>query len=109
MDDDFRAIRCYGRAEAAKMLKVKEYRLKRWVTARSVPHQRSGLERGVWFTYEDLQWIGQHLHELMPLHRASSAGGGAAPSELRADGDGVSDEDLLQHFGGLRSLRTGTN
>jgi hypothetical protein len=75
---DFVDLRRYGRAEAAAALNIPETWLKRWVTARKVPHQRSGKSRGVWFTYADIQQIGELLPELMTtshaIHRPSDDG-----------------------------------
>jgi hypothetical protein len=65
------------------MLNVPKTWLKRWVTARVVPHQRKGnpagkQQRGVWFTLQDIPEIGRRLPELMAGH---SGGRDAGSSE----------------------------
>lgn len=75
---DFVELRRYRRVEAAAALNIPETWLKNWVTERKVPHQRSGKSRGVWFTYADIQQIGELLPELMTtshaIHRPSDDG-----------------------------------
>jgi hypothetical protein len=60
------------------MLNIPETWLKRWVTARCIPHQRSGdphgkQQRGVWFAWADIQVIGDMLPELMSERQAERA------------------------------------
>ncbi|PWW20887.1 hypothetical protein JD79_00011 [Geodermatophilus normandii] len=78
-------LRRYDRAEAAQILNIPETWLKRWVTARCIPHQRSGhpdgvQQRGVWFTWADILAIGQMLPELMTERQAKRAAAGGAHS-----------------------------
>src|SRR5688572_9591306 len=70
INEQLTTVRRYDRAEAAQMLNIKETWLNRWVTARCIPHQRSGnpdgvQQRGVWFTLTDILAIGRMLPELM--------------------------------------------
>jgi hypothetical protein len=70
--------RRYERAEVAQILNIKDTWLKRWVTARCIPHQRSGnpdgvQQRGVWFTWDDILAIGQMLPELMTPRQTKRA------------------------------------
>ncbi len=62
-NEQFATVRCYKRAEVAQILHIPDTWLKRWVTARRIPHQRSGnpggvQQRGVWFTWADILAIG---------------------------------------------------
>ncbi|MGY1762449.1 hypothetical protein ACI79G_16215 [Geodermatophilus sp. SYSU D00779] len=55
--------------------------MKRWVTARCIPHERSGnpdgvQQRGVWFTCADILAIGQMLPELMTERQAKRVAAG---------------------------------
>jgi hypothetical protein len=73
--------------------------LKRWVTDRSIPHQRSGKpggvqQREVWFTWADILAIGLMLPELMTprqTKRAAAANGDrgeqGAPDPLPSDAE----------------------
>ncbi len=79
--------RRYSRAEAAQALNIKDTWLKRWVTARCIPHQRSGnpngkQQRGVWFTWDDILAIGTMLPELTTERQAQRAA--ATDSDLTA-------------------------
>ncbi|MFD2093287.1 hypothetical protein [Blastococcus deserti] len=81
----------------AQVLNISDTWLKRWVTARCIPHQRSGnpdgvQQRGVWSTWADIMAIGQMLPELMtPLQAKRAAAADAhsaapdAPEPLTAD------------------------
>jgi hypothetical protein len=78
INEQLATLRRYERAEAAQILNIKETWLKRWVTARCIPHQRSGnpdgvQQRGVWFTWADILAIGQMLPELMTERQAKRA------------------------------------
>ena len=71
-------VRRYKRCEAAEKLNIPETWLKRWVTARCIPHQRSGdpngkQQQGVWFTLADILAIGEMLPELMTPRQAEAA------------------------------------
>jgi hypothetical protein len=75
IEEQLATRRRYTRAEAAQALNVKDTWLKRWVTARCIPHQRSGdpngkQQRGVWFTWADILAIGEMLPELMTERQA---------------------------------------
>ncbi|MGY1827578.1 hypothetical protein [Blastococcus sp. SYSU DS0541] len=75
INEQIATVRCYKRAEVAETLNIPDTWLKRWVTARSIPHQRSGnpdgkQQRGVWFTAGDILAIGQMLPELMTPRQA---------------------------------------
>ena len=63
-DDSPHTLRRYTRPEAVDLLNIPPTWLKRWVTADLVPHQRSGAQRGVWFTYADICEIGRLLPSL---------------------------------------------
>jgi hypothetical protein len=88
IEEQLAIVRRYERAEVAQMLKIKETWLKRWVTARCIPHQRSGdpngkQQRGVWFTWADILAVGEMLPELMTEHQAKwVAAADAAPLVL---------------------------
>jgi len=74
INEQLTPICCYERAEAAQVLNIPETWLKRWVTARCIPHQRSGnpdgvQQRGVWFTWDDILAIGRMLPELIASSR----------------------------------------
>ena len=90
INDQLATVRCYKRAEVAEILNIPETWLKLWVTARFIPHQRSGnpngkQQRGVWFTWTDILAIGDMLPELMTVRRAKkAAGANADPSALGA-------------------------
>ncbi|MGY1833126.1 hypothetical protein ACI8AA_22150 [Geodermatophilus sp. SYSU D01180] len=78
-------LRRYDCAEVAQILNIKDTWLKRWVTARRIPHQRSGnpdgvQQRGVWFTWADILAIGQMLPELMTPRQAKRAAAADAHS-----------------------------
>ena len=110
--DDLTQLRRYTRPEVAAMLKIPPTWLKRWVTADLVPHQRSGAQRGVWFTYADICEIGRVLPSLMTPRQANSraeghAVDGAPCNETGAATGaalGITDDDLA-FFRDLRSLR----
>ena len=75
IEEQLATRRRYDRAEAAQVLNIPETWLKRWVTARCIPHQRSGnpdgkQQRGVWFTWADILAIGEVLPELMTGRQA---------------------------------------
>ncbi|MBB3082722.1 hypothetical protein [Geodermatophilus sabuli] len=77
-EEQLAIVRCYKRREPAEKLDIPETWLKRWVTARCVPHQRSGdphakQQRGVWFTAADILEIGRMLPELMTSRQAKAA------------------------------------
>jgi hypothetical protein len=78
------------RAEAAQLLNIKDTWLKRWVTARWIPHQRIAgpdgkQQRGVWFTWADILAIGDMLPKLMTAGQAKKAAAVAAdPADLGA-------------------------
>jgi hypothetical protein len=85
IEEQLATRRCYTRAEAAQALNIKETWLKRWVTARCIPHQRSGnpdgkQHRGVWFTWADILAIGEMLPELMTPRQGKRAAA-ANPAE----------------------------
>jgi hypothetical protein len=88
IEEQLATIRRYDRAQAAQRLNIPETWLKRGVTARCVPHQRSGnpdgvQQRGVWFTPTDILAIGRMLPELMrprQKKRAATANGTHAVS-----------------------------
>jgi hypothetical protein len=78
IDEQLAIVRRYKRREAAEKLNIPETWLKRWVSARCVPHQRSGdpgakQQRGVWFTLSDIVEIGRMLPELMTPRQAQAA------------------------------------
>ena len=78
INEQLATIRAYDRVEVAQILNIKDTWLKRWVTARCIPHQRSGnpdgvQQRGVWFTWADILAIGQMLPELMTPRQAKRA------------------------------------
>jgi hypothetical protein len=83
INEQLTTVRRYDRAEAAQMLNIEETWLNRWVTARCIPHRRSGnpdgvQQRGVWFTLADILAIGEMLPELMAPRqkkRAATANG----------------------------------
>ena len=90
IEEQLAAVRRYSRAEAAQVLNIPETWLKRWVTARCIPHQRSGnpdslQQRGVWFTYSDILALGAMLPELMTTRQAHSVAATRAPSEHQLD------------------------
>jgi len=64
-DDDFRKLRRYTRPEVAKLLNVSDGWLKKQVSKETIPFQKTGEVRGVWFTYDDVCTIGQLLPTLM--------------------------------------------
>ncbi|TKJ18285.1 hypothetical protein [Blastococcus sp. CCUG 61487] len=81
INEQLATVRRYKRAEVAEVLNIPDTWLKRWVTARCIPHQRSGdpngkQQRGVWFTAGDILAIGRLLPELMTPRQAKRA---AAP------------------------------
>ena len=85
INEQLASVRCYKGAEVAEILNIKDTWLKRWVTARCIPHQRSGnpdgvQQRGVWFTWADIMAIGQMLPELMTPRQAKRAAAADAPS-----------------------------
>ena len=88
IDEQLATRRRYERAEAAQMLNISETWLKRWVTARCIPHQRSGdphgkQQRGIWFTWADIQAIGDMLSELMSERQAKRAAAANAEQAAR--------------------------
>ncbi|MQA35279.1 hypothetical protein [Modestobacter roseus] len=97
IDEQLATVRRYKRAEVAQVLNIPDTWLKRWVTARCIPHQRSGnpngkQQRGVWFTAGDILTIGRMLPELMTARQAKTAAAAAAhpaapeaPEPLAAD------------------------
>jgi hypothetical protein len=114
IEEQLATVRRYDRAEAAQRLNIPETWLKRWVTARCVPHQRSGnpdgvQQRGVWFTLTDILAIGRMLPGLMrprQKKRAATANGTRAvsgvpgpPTEAVVDG--------WAHLGIRRDLEAG--
>ena len=122
--DAFVKLRRYSRAEVAAELNIYETWLKKWVTARCVPHQRSGEERGVWFTYDDMLRIGKMLPELMTTRQANGVAEHPAepgrPSDtntnvramanlrerdIRADDPDNFSHDDLARFASLRSIQ----
>ena len=100
MDEDFRTLRRYTRSEAAIALNLPPYLLRDWVSARRIPHQRTGRVKGVWFTHADVTWIGAHLADLMPSPRSST------PLTAGPADDADADADLVNRFAGLRSCRS---
>ena len=70
-DEQLAVVRRYTSAEVVKMLNIPGKWLRELVRERRVPHQRTGLTKGVWFTAEDVLKIGEMLPELM-AHRRSS-------------------------------------
>jgi hypothetical protein len=84
-DDDFRTLRCYLPAEAVVLLQIKPTWLKEWITKRAIPLQLSGTERGVWFTYEDLQTIGRMLPALMTERQENARARSGKPATARLD------------------------
>ena len=85
IDDQLTAVRRYTRAEAAQALNIPDTWLKRWVSARCIPHQRKGdpngkQQRGVWFTWADVLAIGAMLPELMSSRQRSNLATAGAPS-----------------------------
>jgi hypothetical protein len=87
IEEQLATRRCYTRAEAAQALNIKETWLKRWVTARCIPHQRSGnpdgkQQRGVWFTWADILAIGEMLPDLMTARQAKQAAAQVNPAEF---------------------------
>jgi len=64
-EDEIAALRCYKPAEVVRLLNIPAKRLKTWVQENRVPYQCAGVERGVWFTAEDIRQIGEKLPELM--------------------------------------------
>jgi hypothetical protein len=115
--DAFVTLRRYERKEVAAMLNISDAWLKKWVTGRCVPHQRSGTVRGVWFTYDDAVAIGRMLPELMTGRQANSRAEGHAASQPVLDADRAAAPEpmavtpigeALELFGGLRSLRSAT-
>jgi hypothetical protein len=110
--DDLTRPRRYERLEVAELLNIKDTWLKVWGTADLVPHQRSGKpgprQRGVWFTYDDVMEIGRRLPTLMSPRQANHRAE-APPESTPAESVEVAtepDEDFLDQFAGLRSLRT---
>lgn len=111
--DDLRELRRYTSSEVVELLAIKPTWLKRWVTARAVPFQLSGEQRGVWFTYADIREIGRLLPSLMTGRQANSraesgdassgADGGAEPAVI---GGPVIGDDEFAAFLELRSMRT---
>ena len=102
IEEQLAPVRRYTRAEAAQALNIKDTWLKRWVTARCIPHQRSGdpngkQQRGVWFTWNDILAIGAMLPELMTNGQAGEVARSASAS-------GPSDE-LLDRWARLSSAR----
>lgn len=90
IEEQLATRRRYTRAEAAQALNIKDTWLKRWVTARCIPHQRSGnpkgkQQRGVWFTWADILAIGDMLPELMTPGQAKRAAA-TSPAEHGAPG-----------------------
>ncbi len=97
--------RRYSRAEAAQALNIKDTWLKRWVTARCIPHQRSGnpngkQQRGVWFTWADILAIGQMLPELMTPRQAKRAAAADAHSAA-PDAPEVLTADVLDRWASI--------
>ncbi|MCU1612968.1 MAG: hypothetical protein JWO98_508 [Frankiales bacterium] len=78
MEEQLATRRAYTRAEVAQALNIKDSQLKRWVTARCIPHQRSGnpdgkQQRGVCFTWADILAIGEMLPHLLTPRQAQRA------------------------------------
>jgi hypothetical protein len=65
INEQLAPLRVYRSADVVGALGIKKTWFKRWVTDRRVPHQRSGVVRGVWFTWNDIVAIGAMLPELM--------------------------------------------
>jgi hypothetical protein len=83
IEEQLATRRRYTRAEAAQALNIKDTWLKRWVTARCIPHQRKGdpdgvQQRGVWFSWGDILAIGDMLPELMTPRQAKGAAAATA-------------------------------
>jgi hypothetical protein len=90
IEEQLASVRRYTRAEAAQALNIPETWLKRWVTNRCVPHQRSGQpggiqQRGVWFAWGDILVIGAMLPELMTTRQANSLAPAGVPSDEQFD------------------------
>ena len=109
-NDDFRTLRRYRSEEVVALLGLKKTWLKRWVTSHTVPHHRSGEERGVWFTYDDIIAIGRMLPQLMTgtqANRRAEATESAGPADpvLHAQAAAPVTEQALADFASLVSLR----
>lgn len=90
------------------MLHIPPTWLKKWVTAKQVPHQRSGSVRGVWFTYSDVLRIGELMSDLMSGRQANSRAEQPRSADPAVPNDTVDNGSLdldLERFAGLRSLR----
>jgi hypothetical protein len=79
-----------------------------WVQKERVPYQCGGVERGVWFTAEDIRAIGHKLPDLMGGRRRSgavdappdpeSSAAGAAPTGLEPTADTIAAWAQLKAF-----------
>ena len=74
-DDQIATLRRYKPAEVVQLLNIPAKRLKAWVQEDRVPYQCAGVERGVWFTAEDIRRIGEKLPELMGGRRSRRGAG----------------------------------
>lgn len=99
IEEDFKTLRRYTRQDAAAMLQLKDSILRRLVSKRAVPHQRTGEpgshQRGVWFTYDDILEIGRMLPTLLSGRQANS----------RAEGQGA--EQVPDHDGARQQAESG--
>lgn len=95
-DDDFRKLRRYTRPEVAKLLNVSDSWLKKQVSKETVPFQKTGEVRGVWFTYDDVCAIGQLLPTLMSTRSPAPVMG---PAAQEAAADAVGDADAASAAG----------
>ena len=94
IEEQLTPVRRYTRAEAAQALNIPETWLKRWVTARCIPHQRSGdpngkQQRGVWFTWDDILAIGAMLPELTTKRQTVQAARVSIHPNRRTRGDAL--------------------
>jgi predicted DNA-binding transcriptional regulator AlpA len=85
IDEQLAPIRVYRSPDVVEALGIKKTWLKRWVTDRRVPHQRSGALRGVWFTWSDILAIGAMLPELMTTRQSNSLAAAGTPSDEQLD------------------------
>jgi hypothetical protein len=102
IEEQLAPVRRYTRAEAAQALNIKDTWLKRWVTARCIPHQRSGdpngkQQRGVWFTWNNILAIGAMLPDLMTNSQACEVARSASAA--------VPSDELLDRWARLSSAR----
>jgi hypothetical protein len=105
IDEQLATRRRYTRAEAAQALNIKDTWLRRWVTARCIPHQRSGdpngkQQRGVWFTWADILAIGTMVPELMTERQAKRAAAADANSAPRSAAEPLT-ADVLDRWASI--------